>query len=203
MNHGYRQILRTDPSGQPIGWVDYAEAARLIVLGEVCYATGAILYRLRGGINALTHRQSRLDVHAILATRVNDEHRAWLYRTYIPPLSNAALFRRDDWICLYCGRRFTSSHLSRDHVRPLSRGGEDSWSNAVTACKRCNNRKAGRTPEEAGMALLAVPFVPTHAEYIYLKGKRIVADQMDFLRAHFPRESPLYHRLGRGERAIA
>lgn len=190
-----RQILRTDPSGQPIGWVEYTEAARLLVLGEVCYASGAILYRLRGGVNARTGRRSRLDVRAILATRVDEEHRAWLYRAYVPPLSNAALFRRDAWICLYCGGRFAAAQLSRDHVRPLSQGGEDSWANSVTACKRCNNRKAGRTPEEAGMALLAVPFVPTHAEYIYLKGKRIVADQMDFLRARFPRESPLHRRL--------
>ena len=197
----HRQILRTDPNGQPIGWVEYPEAARLLVLGEVCYASGTILYRLRGGINALSGRQSRLDVHAILATRIDDAHRSWLYRPYIPPLSNAALFHRDAWICLYCGGRFPPSRLSRDHVRPLSRGGEDSWTNSVTACKRCNNRKAGRTPEEAGMALLAVPFAPTHAEFIYLKGKRIVADQMDFLRARFPRESPLHSRLAAGGHA--
>ncbi len=30
------------------------------------------------------------------------------------------------------------------------------------------------------MQLIAVPFVPTHAEYIYLSGRRILADQMEF-----------------------
>jgi hypothetical protein len=45
------------------------------------------------------------------------------------------------------------------------------------------------------MQLLAVPFTPTHAEYIYLKGRRILADQMEFLLAHFPRTSPLHARL--------
>ena len=44
------------------------------------------------------------------------------------------------------------------------------------------------------MGLLAIPFQPTHAEYIYLKGKRVLADQMDFLRTHFPRQSPLRDR---------
>jgi hypothetical protein len=85
--------------------------------------------------------------------------------------------------------------LSRDHVTPVSQGGVDRWSNVVTACKRCNNHKAGRTPEQAGMELLAIPFVPTHAEYVYLQGKRILTDQMDFLLAHFPRNSPLRARI--------
>ena len=44
----------------------------------------------------------------------------------------------------------------------------------VTSCKRCNNAKAGRTPEQANMELLAVPFVPTHTEYIYLQGKKVL-----------------------------
>jgi hypothetical protein len=45
------------------------------------------------------------------------------------------------------------------------------------------------------MELIAVPFVPTYAEYIYLKGRRVLADQMEFLLAHFPRSSPLHKRL--------
>ena len=48
-----------------------------------------------------------------------------------------------------------------------------------------------------GMELLAVPFTPTHAEYIYLQGKRVLADQMKFLLAHFPRSSPLHERVTR------
>jgi len=66
----------------------------------------------------------------------------------------------------------------------------------VTACKRCNHHKGNRTPEEANMELWAIPFVPTHAEYIYLSGRKILADQMEFLLAHFPRNSPLHERVG-------
>ncbi len=68
-------------------------------------------------------------------------------------------------------------------------------------CIRCNNHKAGRTPEDADMQLLAIPFIPTHAEYIYLQGHNVLADQMEFLRAHFPRSSPLHQRLGRTQPA--
>ena len=47
------------------------------------------------------------------------------------------------------------------------------------------------------MQLIAVPFTPTYAEYIFLKGRRVLADQMEYLRAHFPRTSPLHDRLQR------
>jgi HNH endonuclease len=87
------------------------------------------------------------------------------------------------------------SQLSRDHIRPLSQCGRDTWMNVVTACRRCNNLKASKTPEQAGLQLIAVPFKPTYAEYIYLKGRRVLADQMEYLLAHFPRTSPLHARL--------
>ena len=67
--------------------------------------------------------------------------------------------------------------------------------NVVTACRRCNNVKASKTPEQAGLQLIAVPFTPTYAEYIYLKGRRVLADQMKYLLMHFPRKSPLHARL--------
>jgi hypothetical protein len=82
-------------------------------------------------------------------------------------------------------------------VTPLSRGGRDAWNNVVAACRRCNNMKAWRTPEQARLQLIAIPFTPSYAEYIYLKGRRVLADQMEYLRAHFPRSSPLHQRLKR------
>jgi hypothetical protein len=45
------------------------------------------------------------------------------------------------------------------------------------------------------MELVAVPFTPTYAEYIYLKGRRVLTDQMAYLLTHFPRSSPLHARL--------
>jgi hypothetical protein len=113
------------------------------------------------------------------------------------PLNNETLFRRDANLCMYCGQRFGSSQLSRDHVRPFCKGGKDVWNNVVAACRRCNNQKASRTPEQAGMQLLAVPFTPTYAEYIYLKGRRVLADQMEYLLAHSPRTSLLHARIQR------
>ncbi|MEM7283508.1 MAG: HNH endonuclease [Pseudomonadota bacterium] len=190
-----QQVLRVDVSGMPLEWIDYRDAVRLYHTEQVSYVCGSTLYRLHGGICARTGKRSILDVNSIVATM---GHAKILDKTgsdYSPPLNNQTLFKRDDYYCLYCGLRFLARDLSRDHVTPLSQGGADLWTNVVTACRRCNNHKAGFSPEQANMQLLAVPFTPTYAEYIYLKGRRVLADQMEFLKVHFPRTSPLRSRL--------
>jgi 5-methylcytosine-specific restriction endonuclease McrA len=194
MNDLSLQVLRTDVSGMPLEWINYQEAVKLYHAEQVAYTCGALLYRVHGGVNARSGLRSVIEVNSIVATQGPNRT---LRHGYTPPLNNPALFKRDGHLCLYCGGAFQERDLSRDHVRPLSRGGEDCWTNVVTACKRCNNHKAGRTPEQAAMQLLAVPFKPSHAEYIYLQGRRVLADQMAFLRAHFPRTSPLHERLDR------
>jgi 5-methylcytosine-specific restriction endonuclease McrA len=190
-----QEVLRTDAAGMPLEWIDYQDAVRLYHLRQVAYGCGSLLYRLHGGICAKTGKRSIIEVNSIIATYGNNHALAKAREHYVPPLNNHTLFKRDAHICMYCGKRFSSGELSREHVTPLSRGGHDNWTNVVTACKRCNNHKAGRTPEEARMQLLAIPFTPNHAEYIFLKGRRILADQMEFLLAHFPRTSPLHKRV--------
>ena len=73
------------------------------------------------------------------------------------PYSKVALWIRDDGLCGYC----LEPGDTMDHILPKSRGGRAEWSNAVTACAPCNERKADRTPEEAGMPLLLQPYEPT------------------------------------------
>ena len=190
-----QQVLRTDVSGMPLEWIDFREAVRLYYMAQVAYSCGSLLYRVYGGWSARTGNRSIVEVNSIIATVGRMPGIAGVRDSYVPPLNNKTLFRRDANLCLYCGERFLSRDLTRDHVTPLSKGGRDSWTNVVTACRRCNNHKGGRTPEGAGIQLIAVPFTPTYAEYIYLKGRRVMADQMEFLLAHIPRSSPLHARL--------
>jgi hypothetical protein len=56
--------------------------------------------------------------------------------------------------------------------------------NVVTSCRWCNQKKGNRTLEEARLQLLYVPYVPNRAEYLILTNRRILADQMEFLRQH-------------------
>jgi 5-methylcytosine-specific restriction endonuclease McrA len=80
---------------------------------------------------------------------------------------------------------FRESQLTRDHIIPRCQGGSDSWTNVVTACRSCNQKKDGRTPEEAGITLIAVPYIPNYAEWLVLKNRRILEDQMEFLKTRF------------------
>lgn len=92
-------------------------------------------------------------------------------RRFRRTVSNTFLFARDQATCQYCGRSKEElghrEFLTRDHVVPVSRGGENSWENCVTACRRCNARKADRTPEEAGMRLLHPPTEPHFVKLVW------------------------------------
>ncbi len=73
-------------------------------------------------------------------------------------LTRREVLARDRHTCQYCGRQ--SGDLTLDHVMPRHRGGAHSWENLVAACKACNHRKGGRTPDEARIRLLRPPFEP-------------------------------------------
>lgn len=78
------------------------------------------------------------------------------------------VFRRDGFACQYCGTRPGMSALTFDHVVPRARGGKTEWTNIVTACGRCNNRKADRSLVEARMSLAHPPTVPDHLPLVSL-----------------------------------
>ena len=185
-------ILRTDISGMPLEWIHFQSAVKLYYTKQVAYTCGTPLLEVRGGINAKTGVRSALTLNSIIAT-IGSKQRLFT-DVYTPPLNNPTLFRRDNNVCMYCGKRYANNDLSRDHVIPTVKGGKDVWTNVVTACKSCNSHKGGRTPEQANMPLLAVPFMPTYAEYVFLQGRNILSDQMEFLSAHFPRSSSLRER---------
>ncbi len=182
-------ILRLDITGQPVKWIDWQEAACLYARERVAWTAGTHTFALRGGIRRADGERSCLEINSIIAVR--GEFRRQL--SLVPPLNNTELFLRDQLLCLYCGKTHRTKELTRDHVIPLSRGGIDCWSNVVTACRRCNARKGNRTPEEAGMPLLAVPYIPNLAEYLLLKNHRILGDQMAFLKMQFG-DSPRHRR---------
>ena len=190
-----QQVLRTDVAGMPLEWIDYREAVRLYHAEQVAYDCGTRLYSVFGGYSAIDGCRSRIDVNSIIATYGTSKSLSRNRDKYVPPLNNRTLFKRDANLCLYCGMRYMTRDLTRDHITPVSRGGLDACNNVATACRRCNNFKGGRTPEQAAMQLIAVPFTPNYAEYIYLKGRRVLADQMQYLLAHIPRSSPLHARL--------
>ena len=51
-------------------------------------------------------------------------------------------------VCHYCGRPFSPSQLTMDHLVPLARGGKSTRSNCVPCCKACNTKKHSLLPLE-------------------------------------------------------
>jgi 5-methylcytosine-specific restriction endonuclease McrA len=176
------RILRLNIAGQPVEWLHWQEATCLYARGAVAWTLGDTIRKVSGGVSRLTGLRSSLELHSIIACAGQIFHKP----RQVPPLTNRALFRRDLHACMYCSNTFGERELTRDHIVPKSRGGRDIWTNVVSACRRCNQRKGNRTPEEARMDILAVPYQPNYAEWLALiNSDRIRGDQMSFLKAQF------------------
>ena len=175
------RILKLDVGGRPIAWISREDGALLYCREQVAWEAGTEEIVLRGGYSRRTGLRSLLRVNSIVATISLDQRADEWEGT--PALTNPGLFRRDDYICLYCGEELPPAMLTRDHVVPLSAGGRDTWENVVTACQPCNHRKDNHTLEDIGMRLLAVPYAPNRAEGLILENRRLLTDQMAFLRS--------------------
>ncbi len=78
-------------------------------------------------------------------------------------MSRHNIFKRDGGACQYCG---TTKDLTLDHVIPRSKGGKSTWTNLVTACKKCNSNKGDYSLEKAGMTLMQKPVKPTYLSFL-------------------------------------
>ena len=83
---------------------------------------------------------------------------------YIKPmplaLTRSNIFKRDNGTCQYCGSESLS--MTIDHIIPRDKGGKDSWTNLVTACKKCNIYKGNFSLKERNMKLSKKPAKPSY-----------------------------------------
>jgi 5-methylcytosine-specific restriction endonuclease McrA len=88
-----------------------------------------------------------------------------IFKAHVP-FKRTNVFIRDGYECQYCGTDVTEKNAELEHVIPRSKGGDTSWENCVTACRKCNQKKADRNPREAGMILKRkVYYQPTIHEW--------------------------------------
>lgn len=126
---------------------------------HVCAVRRALVLLFKGVAEA--EEQHARQIHgATLVMNIPSVIRLLEYRR-IPrqtrALSRKNILVRDGYICQYCRRKCSATELTLDHVHPRSRGGKATWENLVASCRRCNNRKGDRTPDEAGMRLARMP----------------------------------------------
>jgi 5-methylcytosine-specific restriction endonuclease McrA len=146
-----RRVLLLNVTYEPLTTVGMHRAVCL-VLGE----KADIVHDDAGGL--MLHSSSmKLAVPSVIRLRryVRIPHRSRV------PLTRAALMRRDNYLCAYCGTKADTI----DHVVPRSRGGQHVWENCVASCTRCNHRKADRLIDELGWTLARDPAAPRGAHW--------------------------------------
>lgn len=149
-------VLVLDANYRPVGFKPLTEAIKNV------YEDRAIVIKedesgkkLHGGMDA------NGKVFEMGMPRVIRVRNAWTKRKrQSVPFSRRNIYTRDEGECQYCGRELGLNEYTLEHVLPRCQGGISSWVNIVVACIRCNKRKSGMTPEQAGMKLLNKPVEP-------------------------------------------
>ncbi len=182
-------ILALDVMGTPRQWISEESAISYHATNSVAWSLGSVVARYRGGIQK-DGSMSYIESTSIIAIRGQGFNPHKHSRVV---LSNKTLFGRDKHICAYCGKHFPNFHdLSRDHIIPRSKGGENTWLNSVTACKMCNSKKSNKNLKDAGLELLYVPYEPSHHENMILQNRNVLSDQMEYLMAGIPKHSRIW-----------
>jgi 5-methylcytosine-specific restriction endonuclease McrA len=113
-------------------------------------------------------------------------------RRFRRQVTNTILFARDGYRCQYCHRgQLELRHrecLTRDHLIPISRGGDNEWTNVVTACSSCNTRKGNHLPVECGMHPMTAPREP-HFVHLSWAVRRLNAAQSKYIRLFYGDEA--------------
>ncbi len=141
------KTLKLDSSYRPIDVIDAVEALVLCLVGK-----------------AKTLENYSKEIHSVTknfklpAVIVLNRYVKFRFNTVV--CNRANLLWRDNNQCQYCSNHFGPEKLTMDHVIPKSRGGKNTWTNLVTACKKCNQKKGNKTPKESGMKLIRKPFRP-------------------------------------------
>ena len=186
------RILALDISGTPFRWLEPRDAVHYYATNKVAWELGSEALVYRGGTGRSGLR-SLISARPVIALAKSEAMVKWARAVLPLGDRNDILFKRDRYLCAYCARVYPRSELTRDHVLPKSRGGRDVWENVVTACKPCNHLgKRNRTPEEANMPLVYLPYAPCRYEHFILSGRDILTDQMDYLLAKVSRGSRLH-----------
>lgn len=74
-------------------------------------------------------------------------------RKVISKKTRFEVFKRDAFICQYCGSHPPSVVLEPDHIDPVANGGANHIDNLVTSCFDCNRGKGARLLSSVPMSL--------------------------------------------------
>jgi 5-methylcytosine-specific restriction endonuclease McrA len=173
----YMSCLALNASFEPLTIVPVRRAVRLVLDGKAEILEKEAQHSFRS-----ERRSLPFPTVIRLVRYVHVPHR---FRRQV---TNTFLFARDDYTCQYCGKHRGAlrgrEFLTRDHILPVSRGGGNTWDNVVTSCTRCNNRKGGRLPAEAGLRLRSEPLEPNYVHLVWVV-RRVTDTQAKYIRMFY------------------
>ena len=132
------KALKLDSSFRPIEVIDAIEALVLCIIGKA-KAVETYGQKIRSATRSF-------DLPAVIVLNCYVK-----FRFSVISVNRKNVLWRDENKCQYCAKTFLESELTLDHIMPKSRGGKNSWKNLVVACKRGNQKKGAKTPQEANM----------------------------------------------------
>jgi 5-methylcytosine-specific restriction endonuclease McrA len=156
------KTLKLDISYRPIEIVDAVEALVLCLIGKA-----QAIENYKKEIKSVSD-SFKLPAVIVLKRFVK-------YHFKVISTHRREIILRDNNQCQYCSKELPSENLTLDHIIPKSKGGKNTWDNLVAACKKCNQRKGNRTPEEANMKLLNKPKKPKY-DILRTVGKNQVSE---------------------------
>jgi len=142
------ETLVLNPGYEPVARVPWQRAVTLLFLGKVEV------------VEEYADRDIRSVTFVFKMPSVVRLFRALRGARKVVKFSRENVYARDRGTCQYCDTRVARHEATYDHVVPRSQGGRTTWTNIVIACVRCNQRKGGTAPEQAGMKLRCAPVKP-------------------------------------------
>ncbi len=141
------KALKLDASYRPVGLIDAVEALVLCIVGKA--------KAIENYSKEIHSPSTTFKIPAVIVLKT-------IVRYHFTGIvcNRQNVIWRDKNICQYCGNKFSIEKLTVDHLVPKSRGGENTWTNLVAACKKCNQKKGCRTPTECGMIPINKPVKP-------------------------------------------
>lgn len=178
--------LSTDGLDSPLSGTQLIHAAVLVlnlnyVPLNVCTVRRAVVLVGKGKAENLENHRGQLRTANSVIDVPSIIRLVYLVKKPFLPrkLSKKEVLLRDRFTCQYCNKK--TQDLTLDHVVPRRQHGSHTWENVVAACTRCNLRKAGRTPVEAGMVLSKQPRAPDPNPYLILQNRTILEEWRPYI----------------------
>ena len=185
MINNFLPVLQVSPSGVPIRWITYKRYMCYKMKGSIAWELYPNSFFIHSPSNRATTKLIKHGVSLIVATKVTKTRKKLSFEK-VPTISNSLLFKRDRFVCAYCEGVQKFSKLSRDHIYPTSRGGENTWMNVITACHWCNKDKGDKLLSKSQWELGFKPYVPNYAESLLYSRRRATKEQLEYLLQYIP-----------------